>query len=329
MLRIGLLGASRISRGAILEPAAEIGDIEVTRVAARQPARARAFADEHAIAGIERDYEALCMSDEVDLVYNGLPPSEHARWSIAALEAGKHVLCEKPFARNADEAQRMVDVSNRSGPLLIEAFHYRFHPLFDRVLQVIDSGELGAIQRIDSHFYVPIKFRPDEIRYDRTLGGGSMMDLGCYPLHWARTVMRAEPEVLSAEAEWHESGVDVAMRAELDFGGSVRASISSAMSERLPDVRDVALAVKGDSGELYVENPVSPHNGHRLEIRTRTARGTEEVAGSTTYFHQLQHLLAVLRGDAAPLTGGADAVGNMRALDCIYALADHANSQSS
>jgi len=309
-----------------MKPSSEIDDVVVTRVAARQPERARAFADEHGIADIENDYVALCTSEEVDLVYNGLPPSAHARWSIAALEAGKHVLCEKPFAMNGGEAQLMVDAAQRSGRVLIEAFHYRFHPLFDRVLKIIASGQIGAIQHIESHFHVPIKFRPDELRYDRALGGGSMMDLGCYPLHWARTVMGAEPEVLSAKAVWHESGVDIAMRAELEFPDGVRASISSAMSEQLPPSRDVILVVKGDSGELSVDNPVAPHNGHVLDVTTSAGHYTEEVAGGTTYFHQLQHVAAVLRGDAAAVTGGEDAVGNMRALDSIYWLAGAGNA---
>ena len=132
MIRIGLLGASRVSRYAVIEPAAHIDGIEVHTVAARDAARAAAFAEELAIPHVAADYEALIASDAVDLVYNGLPPSSHARWTIAALEAGKHVLCEKPFAMNATEAQAMVDAAGRTGKILVEAYHYRFHPLFAR-----------------------------------------------------------------------------------------------------------------------------------------------------------------------------------------------------
>lgn len=321
MIRIGLLGASRISRSAIIKPATDIDGVEVSRVAARDRSRAAAFAAEHGIAGTEADYDALCRSEQVDVVYNGLPPSEHAHWSIAALEAGKHVLCEKPFAMNADEAQRMVDAADRSRRVLIEAFHYRFHPLFDRVLLILQSGDIGAIERIDATFCVPIANRPGELRYIKDLGGGAMMDLGCYPVHWVRTIMNAEPEVLSAEADWDESGVDVVMRAEFKFPDGVRAFLHSAMSVDLPNARDAKLTVQGSNGQLTVDNPLSPHDGHRLTVTTDERHFDDEVAGGTTYYHQLQHLLAVLAGDAAQITGGADAVSNMRVLDDIYRLA--------
>jgi predicted dehydrogenase len=125
MIRIGLLGASRVSRYAIIDPATGIEGIQVSSVAARDPDRAAMFAEENGIPYVEVDYESLVTSHNVDIVYNGLPPSSHARWSIAALEAGKHVLCEKPFAMNAGEAQAMVGAADRSGKFLIEAYHYR------------------------------------------------------------------------------------------------------------------------------------------------------------------------------------------------------------
>ncbi len=313
-----MLGASRISRVAIIAPAPDIAEIEVSCVAARRAERAEAFAKEHGIPYVEADYAALVESDHVDLVYNGLPPSEHARWSIAALEAGKHVLCEKPFTMNAAEAERMVDVAEQTGRFLIEAFHYRFHPFFERVLDVLRSGEIGAIKRIESRFNVAIAANPGELRYDRELGGGAFMDLGCYPVHWTRTITNAEPTVLSAEADWHESGVDVAMRAELEFPGGIRASLESSMSEALPGKRDAVLTVFGARGVLTAENPVAPHDGHELRVETADGRRVETVDGGTTYFHQLRHVVSVIAGDARPITGGSDAINTMRVLDEVY-----------
>ena len=130
-VRIGLLGASRIARSAIIEPAARIAGVEVTRVAASSADKARRYAVEHGIPGIESDYAALVASDAVDLVYNALPPSGHCRWSIEALAHGKHVLCEKPFAMNAREAEHMLAAAEQANGTLIEAFHYRYHPLFE------------------------------------------------------------------------------------------------------------------------------------------------------------------------------------------------------
>ena len=143
MTRIGLLGASRIARGAVIEPVAEIANAKVSRVAASSREKALSYAEEHGIPGIEADYAALVGSDAVDLVYNALPPSGHMRWSIAALESGKHVLCEKPFAMNAREAGKMVAAAEASGRFLIEAFHYRFHPLMLRVLEDQLSRNFG------------------------------------------------------------------------------------------------------------------------------------------------------------------------------------------
>ena len=321
MIRIGLLGASRIARGAVLAPAREIEGVEVIRVAARSAERAGEYAAEHGIDAVSPDYEALVSASDVDLVYNGLPPSEHERWSIRALEAGKHVLCEKPFAMHAGQAENMAAAARSSGRVLMEAFHYRFHPLFARILEVIESGQLGAVRELEAHFNVPVPFTDTELRYRPELGGGAMMDLGCYPLHWARTVMGSEPTVLRASARQHESGVDVAMQADLEFAGDVRASISCAMNEDLPDGLDDELCVVCQRGTLVVDNPLAPHRGHSLTIETAGARDAEKVSGRSTYFHQLEHMLAVIRGEAEPILGPADAIANMRALESIYACA--------
>lgn len=320
MIRVGLLGASRVSRYAVIRPAAGIDGIEVTSVAARDAARAAEFAEENGILNVEEDYRSLVRSDAVDLVYNGLPPASHAQWSIAALEAGKHVLCEKPFAMNAEEAQAMVDAATRTGNLLIEAYHYRFHPLFDRVLGLLASGSIGAVHELDAHFNVRIECQPGEIRYDAALGGGAMMDLGCYCVHWVRHVMGEEPEVLSAAAIRHESGVDVGMEAMLGFSDGVRARLRSSMADDLPQGLDAGLSITADRGTLMVDNPVAPHAGHELVVETEGGSFREQVAGDSTYTHQLRHVLDVLAGTAKPLTGGSDAIATMRVLDSTYRL---------
>ena len=295
--------------------------VAVIAVAARDPARAASFASENGIPQVAADYGALVASDAVDLVYNGLPPSGHAQWTIAALEAGKHVLCEKPFAMNADEARAMVAAAERAGRHLVEAYHYRFHPLFARVLALVDAGRIGAVREIDAHFNVAIAAAPGEIRYDAELGGGAMMDLGCYCMHWARSIMGAEPEVLSASADRHESGVDVAMRAVLGFPGGVQARLSSSMSEDLPEGLDAGLVIRGEHGVIRVSNPLAPHHGNEIVLETNEGASSEEVAGDKTYAYQLRHVVDVLHGRAEPLTGGSDAVAGMRVLDEIYRVA--------
>lgn len=321
MLRIGLLGASRIAKGAVISPAADIDGCTVTRVAASDLSRAARYAEEHGIEDTEEDYAALVTSTDVDLVYNALPPSGHCEWTIAALEAGKDVLCEKPFAMNARQARDMVAAADRTGRTLVEAYHYRFHPLFDRVLELVRSGTIGSVESLHAHFNVPIRYRAEELRYRPELGGGAMMDLGCYPLHWVRSVVGTEPAVRSAQAVRHESGVDLSMSAELEFTGGIHATIRSAMGGDIPDSLDAALVIKGSDGELLVDNPLAPHLGHALRLRTRSAESVEEVGGQTTYHHQLTHVLSVLDGSDDAVTGGEDAIQTMLAIDAVYAAA--------
>ncbi|MDJ0749460.1 MAG: Gfo/Idh/MocA family oxidoreductase [Woeseiaceae bacterium] len=321
MIRIGLLGASRIGRGAIIAPAAEIAGVEVVTVAARSEARAREYAEVHGIPKVEPDYQALISSPEIDLVYNALPPSEHKGWTLAALRAGKHVLCEKPFSMNADEAEAMVGTAKETGRTLIEAFHCRFHPLFARVMELLDSGAIGTVLSMSSHFNVPIPSEPGELRYDKRLGGGAMMDLGCYPVHWVRNAAAEEPDVVSANADWHESGVDVAMEAELQFPLGATASVSCSMSENLPDKLDANLTVTGEEGTLAVDNPLAPHIGHELTLETDRGVVSEQFGSESTYHYQLRHTVDVIENGATQLTGGADAIGNMRVIDAIYRVA--------
>ena len=317
-LRIGLLGASKISRGAVIGPARDLAGVSVTRVAARDADRARAFAEEHGIEGIEEDYARLVESDAVDLVYNGLPPSGHAEWTIRALAAGKHVLCEKPFAMNAGEVAAMLDAEAKSGAVLIEAFHHRYHPLWHRLVELLKTGAIGDICEVEARFDAPIPYEPGELRYERALGGGAMMDLGCYPLHWARTVCGTEPEVAAADADWHASGVDVAMRAELQFPRGVVARIGCAMdSDQVKDFK-ATLSVIGSAGRLDVVNPLAPHHGHELRLETGDEVSVEEVPGQSTYHHQLEWTLDQIAGRKPPLTGGSDSLATMRAIDAIY-----------
>ncbi len=163
----------------------------------------------------------------VDLVYNALPPAGHAQWTIAALEAGKDVLCEKPFAMNAAQVRRMNDAAARSGKYLVEAFHYRHHAVMQRAVAIARSGELGTLTSAEAFFEVPIPYRAGELRWTREQGGGALMDLGCYPVHTLRAVLGGEPKVLSAECVL-EHGVDVSTRAALDFAG-VAATLSCSM----------------------------------------------------------------------------------------------------
>ncbi|MFN7054301.1 Gfo/Idh/MocA family protein [Hyphomonas sp.] len=316
MIRIGILGAARIAPKALIPQVSRRDDCVITCVAARDGARAEAFAAAHGIANAVDSYEALIRREDVDLVYNALPPNRHADLSIAALEAGKHVLCEKPFAMNAGEARDMAEAAARSGRHLIEAFHYRFHPVFLHLMETVRSGAIGRLCALKAEFSVAIPYRPEELRHRPDLGGGALMDLGCYPAHWLRTIAGSEPEIVSARIEEGTPGVDLLTEAELRFEGRIPARLRTSMK---PGQKFKALlAIEGSEGLLIADNPIHPTMGHLITLRRGGDVRRYTVDGQTTFDHQLAHVMDVLAGRAEPLTGGADAVANMALIDAIY-----------
>lgn len=316
MIRIGILGAAKIAPKAILEPARKRTDCRVVAVAARDVDRATAFAAEHGIQHVADSYDALIARDDIDLIYNALPPHRHADLSIAALKTGKAVLCEKPFAMNADEAGKMAEAARQADRPLIEAFHYRFHPAFERVLNIVRSGHIGDIVSMESDFSVAIPYRPGELRHTLETGGGALMDLGCYSIHMLRTVAGTEPGVASAQCHCDRPGIDISTHARLNFGGDVSGAVMTSMSETV--TRRILLHVEGSHGSVTFTNPVHPHRGHEIIVQRYGQTTTETVPGEVTYDHQLAHVIDVLAGRAKPLTGGADAVANMQVIDAIY-----------
>jgi predicted dehydrogenase len=316
VFRIGLLGASRIAPTAVLAPIKTVPGFAVTAIAARDPARARAFAEAHGVPAVAEDYAALVRRDDVDVVYNALPPVAHAPWTVAALEAGKAVLCEKPFASDAVEAETMVQAATSRGLVLIEAFHYRFHNVIRRAVEMVRRGEIGAPRRIVAEFHAPIPKTPGELRWSAEQRGGAIMDIGCYPLHAVRTLIGAEPTVTGAKIEW-DGGVDASTRADLAFPGGVEAQIACSMTrERAAGW----LSLEGEAGTLEIVNFMAPQYGCRFTATIGGETVSHPTDGPTTYEAQLAHLHELLSGATAPLTGGADAIANMAAIDSIKRL---------
>jgi len=318
MIRIGILGAARIAPRGIVTPANELLGAEVVAIAARDLGRAQDFAAQHSIPLAFGSYAELIARDDIDLVYVALPPSAHLEWCTAALANGKHVLVEKPFANNARDAERMVAAARAASRHRIEGFHYRFHPLFARVLDALRNGEIGKIRRIEAVFNASLPDTPGELRYIEALGGGALMDLGCYCMHWIRTVAGDEPSVVSATARCATPGVDLDIDAELAFTSGPTATLKCSMQPE-DSALSRYLRVHGDAGMLELDNPVSPHSGSTLTIEAANASMPQVVSGGDTTFHfQLRHVIEVIEGRAQPLTGGDDAIGNMRAIDAIY-----------
>jgi predicted dehydrogenase len=310
-----VLGAARIAPSALIKPAKDNAEVVVAAVAARDGSRARAFAAKHGIARVHESYEALIADPDLDAVYNPLPNGLHGKWTRAALAAGKHVLCEKPFTANAAEAREIAGLAAKSDRVVMEAFHYRYHPLALRTEQIIASGELGKLERVEAALCFPLpKF--SDIRYNYSLAGGAMMDAGCYAVHMARTFGGSTPEVVSAQAKLRDPQVDRAMTAELRFAeghtGRVRCSM---WSSRL---LEITAHVVGDRGEVRLFNPVTPQFFHRLSIRSSDGKRVERFPRRPSYAYQLDAFAgAVLRGEPVKTTP-TDAIENMTVIDAIY-----------
>jgi predicted dehydrogenase len=312
-VRIGCLGAARIARGALVKAAASTSGAVVTAIAARDGDRARAYAAKHHIPTAYGSYAELLADPGVDAVYNPLPNGLHGAWTIRALEAGKHVLCEKPFTANMAEAEEVAAAAGRTGRVVMEAFHWRYHPLAARMLDVVGSGELGAVRRIEAMVCFP-NLKRDDIRWDLQLAGGALMDAGCYAVHLVRTLAAAEPTVLSARAKERSPGVDHTTRAELTFPDGRTAGIRCSMRS-LPRVN---ATVVGDRATMTVTNPLAPQIWHRLAVRRDGGSRREKVAGGPTYRYQLAAFVAAVREGAPTLTPPTDSIATMRVIDDIY-----------
>src|SRR6516225_7319000 len=300
-LHFGILGAAHIVPNALIKPAQQLVEVAIDAIAARDQARARAFAITHGIPSVMGSYDEVVRTSDIDAIYIPLPNSLHCEWAIRALRAGKHVLCEKPLAANEREAERMAQVAQETGLVLAEALHYRYHPLASRVYQLLHDGTIGRIAELECHFSVPSL--PTNIRFDWDLAGGVTMDLGCYLLHMIHYFSGCRPRVRKAAALVGAPNIDVAMEAifELENGATARMSCSMA-----PDApAEAGFAAKGERGELLVTNPVAPHNGHQLTLKTDKTVRQETVEGHTTYTYQLRAFVAAVQGEQPMATAGS------------------------
>jgi predicted dehydrogenase len=314
-VQIGVLGAARIAPPALIKPARENSDVVVAAVAARDVSRAQTFAAKHGIARVHDSYEALLADPDIDAVYNPLPNGLHGKWTRAALAAGKHVLCEKPFTANAAEAREIAELAAQSDRVVMEAFHYRYHPLTLRIEEIIASGELGKLQRVEAALCFPLP-RSSDIRYNYSLAGGATMDAGCYAIHMVRTFGGSTPEVVSAQPKLRDPEIDRAMTAEVRFAeghtGRIRCSMWSAR------LLDISAHVVGEKGELRALNPVLPQMFHRLSVRSAAGKRVERFPRRASYAYQLDAFAgAVLRGEPVKTTP-EDAIVNMTVIDAIY-----------
>jgi predicted dehydrogenase len=320
-IRIGMLGAARIGNWGVVKPSRQVDGVALHAVAAREPERARRSAKKYSIPRAHGSYEELLADPEIDAIYNPLPNSHHCEWTIKALAAGKHVLCEKPFAANADEARKMADAAKRHGRVLMEAFHYRFHPLAKRMQDAV--AQLGRISRIETNMCVPL-YAPKDIRYRYELAGGATMDVGAYTVNLLRLLagssadeaLRGLPAIESATPILRSQKIDRAMKIEARWpSGAVGRIHCSLWSSTL---LKLSAHVYGEHGELHVFNPYLPHMWNRFTLIVRGQRTRERVGGEATYTHQLRELAARIGRGAPYASDLTDSIDNMRMIDSIY-----------
>jgi xylose dehydrogenase (NAD/NADP) len=311
-VRWGLLSTASIT-GALLGS----GHGEFVAVASRSAERAEAFARERGIPRAHGSYEALLADPDVDAVYVPLPNSLHVEWSIKALEAGKHVLCEKPMSRHPEDVERAFDVAEREGLVLTEAFMWRHHPQLERARELIAARAIGALKVVRAAF--SFAGRPaEDIRLQHDLEGGGLMDVGCYCISGCRAIAGTEPERVYGEQVIGGNGVDVAFAATMRFPGDVLATFDCGMSYAARD----ELEAVGDEGSLFLDDP---WHGRRAEIEVRRPDGSVErvdLGQANPYALELENFEAAVRGEAPALLGRDDAVAQARVIAALYRSVD-------
>jgi predicted dehydrogenase len=317
-LRIGILGASRIAALALVDPARATGD-RLVAVAARDRRRAEAFAATNGVERVLDSYDDVLADPEVEVVYNPLANGLHGPWNLAAIAAGRHVLTEKPSASNATEAREVRDAATAAGVTLLEGFHYLYHPLTRRLHELLATGELGQLRRVEVELVIPAP-GDDDPRWSLELAGGAVMDLGCYGLHAHRTLAPwagGPPRVVAArggERAGHP-GVDEWLEADLSFPGG---ATGSARCNMAGDGVHMPWRIVGDRGEAVAANFALPGMDDRVTITTRGGVRVERLGTRPTYTYQLEALRAHLR-DGAPLPIDADdALATMELIDACY-----------
>ena len=320
-LRFGALGAARISDMALIQPSRITGD-RLVAVAARDRARAEEYAQKHGFERVLDDYQAVIDDPEVEVVYNPLANGLHAPWNLRAVAAGKHVLTEKPYASNAAEAREVRDAAAAAGVYVVEAFHYRYHPVQQRMIELASSGEIGDVVYAEARMLMPPPAAGD-LRWDFAVAGGGLMDVGCYAVHGLRDLaglLGGEPSVVAARAGEIPAhpGIDAWLAADLTYPSGVPAHIEASMTH---GVLDFSLRIVGSLGEAYAPSFVLPHTDDRVIVTVGTDQRVEELGQRTSYTYMLEALRRLIREGEPMTTDADDAVVTMQIIDDIYAAA--------
>jgi predicted dehydrogenase len=293
---------------------------ELVAVASRDPQRARDFAAKLSIPMSYGSYNALLSAKDIDAVYLPLPNSMHREWTIRAAEAKKHVLCEKPLAMNFAECAEMDNAARRNGVKLMEAFMYRFHPQTQKVLELLRAGAIGDLRLIHSAFTFRVT-DPANIRFQAELGGGSLMDVGCYCVNITRTIAGQEPIEVQAYANWSSTSVDDQMVGNMQFKDGLQAQFDCSLISS----RRQFYQLVGTEGAIDVPVAFIPKTSETT-IRLQYTHNEElhKIPGVDEYRLMVEHFASCVLNDEPLLYPPAEAAANMRVIEVLYRSARHA-----
>ncbi len=316
-LRWGIVSTARIA-DSLVQAVRSSPNCDLAAVASRNIEQAHAWAAARHVPLTFGSYDAMLASDQVDAVYIPLPNALHKEWAILAAQAGKHVLCEKPLATNADDAREMIAAAQANGVRLMEAFMYRFHPQTGLLKQLIVDGRIGEVKTIRATFGFYLG-RPDDVRWSKELGGGALLDVGCYCVSIARLLAGVEPLAASARASWAASGVDESLVGALEFPNGVLASITCSVQTGVG--LDQELVVSGTHGRISASNPFrmgeEPTSIVVDNLDKEGRSETVQAPGANEYQRMVERFAdAALNGTPLDYTL-EDSLGNMRALDAL------------
>jgi predicted dehydrogenase len=305
----GILGASRVAEQTILPSVMAHPWIEMRAVAARHPGRAARLASNHGIPNYYGGYEPLLYDPDIEVIYVALANADHALWTLRALEAGKHVLVEKPFAMNTFEANAMVGKARENYLLVMEAWSYRFHPLFEEILWLVQDGAIGELRLVRAAFsQTPASMQ--DFRWSRPLGGGALFDLGGFGVSAARAFVGHEPFMAVGQADLGRTGVDDHFYAILDFGGGVRALIDCSL--RGPARQQLELV--GSRGVINLTNPWNPGRGDVQYVLNGEAC---TVRGANQHTLMLEHFAQAIRNQQPLCVPLEDGIRQARVMDAL------------
>lgn len=309
-LRWGILGCAGIAKRAVIPGIQQSQTGEAAAIASRDEAKAKETAEKMNIPIAYGSYEALLADNTIDAVYIPLPNHLHMEWTIKAAEAGKHVLCEKPIALNASEAEKMVEACDRAGVKLAEAFMYRYNPRFDRVKTIIESGEIGEIRGIHGTFTFNNAGDKNNVRYKQYMGGGSIYDIGCYPISAARLILGKEPEAATVQAflSPEHDYVDMMASGLIEFPDNVGLTFDCSMWAAHRNT----LEILGSDGRIEL---IPAFGGSNFFVITNSGRREEEMPEVNQYSLQADDFADSIFNNKPLKFHPEDAVKNMRVID--------------